>query len=267
MQFTLREMTAAWAARVTDARVVAIWLAVAAICTLAGPFGTLEAPLAPRGAYWFVSTALAVALSLAVIPPSYDAPALARAPRWTRGLAGALVFSALYSPPLVLLGRWILGADRFPSLAEIFAYVAPVAAAISLIAYLFAARARRADGATNIPPGAVAPAPPSPRLLKRLKPALGPRLIRLSMQDHYVEAVTDRGAQLILMRLTDALEELDGLPGWRIHRSHWVAEAGVAAVLRGDGKTRIRTTDGAELPVSRTYLPTLREAGVIQRFG
>ena len=64
----------------------------------------------------------------------------------------------------------------------------------------------------------------------------------------------------------DALEEISSLNGWRIHRSHWVAEAGISDIKRENGKTIIATSDGADLPVSRTYLPALREAGLLKRF-
>lgn len=85
------------------------------------------------------------------------------------------------------------------------------------------------------------------------------------MQDHYVEVKTKLGAQLVLMRFSDALEELTDQPGWRIHRSHWVAEDVVADIRREGRKTFIVTTDDSELPVSRTYLSALRNDGVIKR--
>ena len=68
------------------------------------------------------------------------------------------------------------------------------------------------------------------------------------------------------MRFSDALKEVEGEPGWRVHRSHWVAEAAMSDMKRTDGKLMIRTEDGALVPVSRTYAPDLRKAGLLKRF-
>ena len=72
---------------------------------------------------------------------------------------------------------------------------------------------------------------------------------------------TDRGTDLILMRLSDALEELDGLEGAQTHRSWWVAKDAVADVSRGDGRASLTLSDGTTAPVSRRYARALREAG------
>lgn len=239
-------------------RNLAIWAAATGFCVMAGPFGTDDMPAATRAVYWAISVAGAMALSLTAIPYAFAAPALDRLPSTLRGLIGAAVFSIVYAALASSIGALVFEPGASPGFWRMIAYVAPIAAAITVLVALFAEEAT-GDAAT---PAAAS----SPRFLKRLKPTLGRRLIRLSMQDHYVEAVTDRGAQLVLMRLSDAVEELEGAAGWRIHRSHWVAEEEIEAVLREGGKTRLRMTDGSVLPVSRTYLPALREAGVLKRF-
>ena len=48
-------------------------------------------------------------------------------------------------------------------------------------------------------------------------------LIYLKTADHYVEAFTTAGSTLVLMRFADAVAELDGAGGLRVHRSYWVA--------------------------------------------
>jgi DNA-binding LytR/AlgR family response regulator len=109
-------------------------------------------------------------------------------------------------------------------------------------------------------PGSAAP-PPEPPILRRLPPARRGALLRLSMQDHYVEIVTDRGAGLALMRLSDAIAETAPEPGRQVHRSHWVAARAVAGARREGGRPLLRLRDGAEIPVSRSRAPALREAG------
>jgi DNA-binding LytR/AlgR family response regulator len=46
-----------------------------------------------------------------------------------------------------------------------------------------------------------------------------------------------------------------------VHRSYWVARKAVAAVEREGHRTELVLTSGDRVPVSRTYLPMLRQAG------
>ncbi|MEM9583431.1 MAG: LytTR family transcriptional regulator DNA-binding domain-containing protein [Pseudomonadota bacterium] len=120
---------------------------------------------------------------------------------------------------------------------------------------------------TKPEPPAPEPQKPEPRelappvFLERLNAKIGTKLIRLSMQDHYVEAHTADGSQLILMRMADAIEELDGLDGLRVHRSHWVAKAQVTGLKRAQGRLFLIMSDGAEVPVSRSYKAEVEQAG------
>ncbi|MEM9580139.1 MAG: LytTR family DNA-binding domain-containing protein [Pseudomonadota bacterium] len=101
---------------------------------------------------------------------------------------------------------------------------------------------------------------PKTRLLERLPPEFRHAdIISLSMQDHYVEVTTSRGAEMILMRLLDAIELLDDLPGAQLHRSHWAARAH-SDKLRRDGRRHLLVlSDGRELPVSKSHLPVVED--------
>jgi DNA-binding LytR/AlgR family response regulator len=66
---------------------------------------------------------------------------------------------------------------------------------------------------------------------------------------------------LILFRMSDAVAELDPMFGRQVHRSYWVAKRGVASIERDRYRIRLLLTTGVQIPVSRTYLPALREAG------
>ncbi len=80
------------------------------------------------------------------------------------------------------------------------------------------------------------------------------------MQDHYVNVVTYKGKQLILMRLIDAVDELKGLDEIQIHRSYWVAKNAVANVKKSNGKMIIKIKNGDELPVSRSRQKAVKSA-------
>ena len=100
------------------------------------------------------------------------------------------------------------------------------------------------------------------RFLDRLPFKLrGSVIWAVSSEDHYLRIHTDRGSDLILMRLSDALVELEGLEGAQTHRSWWVARDAVRDVSRGDGRATLTLEGGIEAPVSRRYAKALREAG------
>jgi len=103
---------------------------------------------------------------------------------------------------------------------------------------------------------------PATRFTQRLPLRLrGARLIAVEAEDHYLRVHTDQGSDLILMRLSDALEELDGVEGAQTHRSWWVARDAVRGASRGDGRATLTLEGGISAPVSRRYAGTLREAG------
>lgn len=105
--------------------------------------------------------------------------------------------------------------------------------------------------------------PVTPKIVSRLPLNLRGNLISLSVQDHYVEVTTSNGAGLVHFRLTDAMDDCDGVDGIQIHRSHWVALAGIKSVFRKSGKVQVETIKGDIFPVSRTYLPKIKQLGLL----
>ncbi len=103
---------------------------------------------------------------------------------------------------------------------------------------------------------------PPPKFLARLPAKLrGADLYAIEAEDHYLRLHTSLGQDLILMRLSDAIVELEGLEGAQTHRSWWVAKGAVADVERLDGRAVLTLKDGAEAPVSRGFARGLRAAG------
>ena len=105
--------------------------------------------------------------------------------------------------------------------------------------------------------------PATPKIVSRLPLNLRGNLISLSVQDHYVEVTTSNGTGLVHFRLTDAIDDCDGVDGLQIHRSHWVALAGIKSVFRQNSKVMVETIKGDVLPVSRTYLPKIKQLGLL----
>ena len=91
----------------------------------------------------------------------------------------------------------------------------------------------------------------------------GAELYAVSSEDHYLRVHTDRGEELILMRLADAIRELAQLEGLQTHRSWWVCAAGVSDSKREGARILLVLKSGAEVPVSRSYAKSVREMGLI----
>ena len=105
--------------------------------------------------------------------------------------------------------------------------------------------------------------PPGYLFLKRLPPKLGQNLLCLQMEDHYIRAYTEKGDTLVRMRLKDAVAELEGYGGLQVHRSWWVVLKATESVKRDGRRHMIHLKNGMQVPVSKTYADTLKEAGYL----
>ena len=257
MQFTLRGLRRAVAGH------AAALAGVTALFAFIGPFGTFDTmgPLG-RAGYWMLAMSgnwgIWAGSMLLTLHLTQDWPfrrrglALALAAVLAAAPGTAIVFAAetLFRPGYA-------GLDRLP---VVYLGVAVVGLVIS--AAVLALRHRPGPPAQEEP----LPAPPAaapPRFLDRLPHGIGRDLVCLRMADHYVEAFTTAGSELVLMRFADAVAELEGADGMRVHRSYWVARAHVIGAERINGRPTLRLTGGHKAPVSRTYLADVRAAGLI----
>lgn len=178
------------------------------------------------------------------------------APWWLWIAAVAILISV----PMTLLLLALEGAANSSfSLASFpvkFLHVAVISLALVGFAYL----AERPSVEPVSPPVAAGP----PAFLKRIPARLaGGDLYALSAEDHYLRIHTSRGDDLILMRLGDAIGELHGIEGLRVHRSWWVARSGVDRVKRDGEKPILVLRNGTEAPIARANIRTLKTAGWI----
>lgn len=237
-------------------RGVVIALSGGLLLAFSGAFGTGEAPLGLRLAYW-VSMMLVGGLWGGLCARALDRFLDLDERPWLSVVA----LTAVISGPLSV-GVWaatgLFFAGRLYPLAALPEMILPVAVitlAVSAIS-VFIEKGRPVQ--THVGPAGSAPA----RFLDRLPFRLRGAAIRaVEAQDHYLRIHTDRGSDLVLMRLSDALAELEGLEGAQTHRSWWVARDAVRAVARGDGRAVLTLEGGVEAPVSRRYARALRAAG------
>ena len=106
-------------------------------------------------------------------------------------------------------------------------------------------------------------APALPRIVLRLEPGLRGPLVALTVRDHYVDVQTQAGRGTLLMRLSDAMEEVEPVAGAQVHRSHWVAWDQVRRAERNGTRIVLLMTAGPAVPVSRAHHDRLAERGLI----
>ena len=252
---------------------LALWAGLSALLAVAGPFDTyrLLAPLLRFG-YWAVVVGVSIGLDH-LFRRMMAGQSLPQ--RLIERVGFALGLAALvHGINLLIFDGWAGWAD--------FAYLAGVvwlvAAVVELGHRLVFAPNQGPSGTgpsrtgpspevaqDDSPAGpGPAPVPPqqSPGFLRHVPAAMRGTLIRIEAQDHYLNVVTDAGSALVLMRFGDAVAELSEVAGARVHRSHWVAQAGVARILRKEGRQFLLMRDGAEVPVSRANRAALRELGL-----
>lgn len=250
LQLTLREMRTLF----TAPRAIGVMVAVIAMLGISGPFQTFEyLPTGPRLAYW-----AAMAVSTFVTGSFFGTWAMnalrrGQMPIFIRVVAGG--FAAGLPVSLVVTATNVLTFGDLDldasSVVATLGYSISISGIISLLFVLFERTKQSAEPAAGV------------KLLARLPLPKRGKLISLSVQDHYVAVTTTKGTALVLMRLSDAIGEADGVAGLQIHRSHWVAFDAVKATHRRNGKVAIETVAGVELPVSRSYMAAVRAAGLL----
>lgn len=235
-----------------------------------GPFGTYAAmPLLPRLAYW-----LAMILAGTLFVPVLYLLARARLSDRVPAIALVPLVAALGSVPVTLMViaiTLVMLGDRIAFTPELYLLVLVITLPLVAVQHgLWVLRTSRRTPAPAIAPQPAAPPPsppPRPRLLDRLPGRLGDDLHCLQMEDHYVRVHMSAGSEMILMRLRDAIAELDGLDGLQVHRSWWVARTAVASWRRDGKAVTLTLANGLDVPVARDRLPEVRAAGWLDRRG
>ena len=221
-----------------------------------GAFGTGEIPFALRCGI-LVAIALIGAISgmvanviAGLIPPLTDRP-------MARGFVGGLIQSVPMTG--VIMGMAWTTHSRLSfsqDFLQDFPVVLVVCLTMSVIAPVLNHQAKAAKAAQS------GPEPAPPRFLDRLPLKLrGAEIWAVEAEDHYLRLHTSKGQELILLRLSEAIDELAGLEGEQVHRSWWVARQGLADAERGDGRAVLTLKNGVKAPVSRTYAKILRDKG------
>jgi DNA-binding LytR/AlgR family response regulator len=221
---------------------------------LAGAFGSGQAPIFPRLIYWIVLMSLGWFWGIFVSRFFFR---ISNWPQtlWLKVIASALTMAIPFSAVVAGVGALVFN-ERFTP-AAIPLLTASVTAVCLVMVAINVLVEEQMGGVTQ---ASAEPAKFLDRLPLKLR---GAEVWAVEAEDHYLRLHTSKGQDLILMRLSDAIAELEGIEGAQVHRSWWVAREAITEAVRGDGRATLTLKDGAEVPVSRTYARQLRQGGWI----
>lgn len=248
------------------------FLIAAVLLTYLGPFGTwADLAVADRFVFWTTTVGVNWFVALVVFNVTIEVFESKNRPAWAACLLSGLI-AALPGTATVWLAAAVYLNYQPTDIAGAAGLYAQVLVLHLLIGSLASYAIRRS---LQKPVGQAGPrpadetsdteashAPPEAALLARLSAATRADILHLRMQDHYVEVHTAAGMEMLLLRFRDAMHEVEGVDGLQVHRSHWVARAAVARVeKRRGGAVVLHLANGSEVPVSRSFAPTLRKKG------
>ncbi|TNJ39151.1 LytTR family DNA-binding domain-containing protein [Phaeobacter sp. B1627] len=257
MSLALRQLQATLASPV-------FWIVVGTavgLTAMAGPYYTLERLSFPeRLVYWGVTIPLS-ALTMTVLSTVAFRLTKARSLNWVIvtvlvGLVGVLpVTGSVYLSEGIATGfedGWLDGVSFF----RLALFVAPSLIGVTLVVNaLFEFRVVGQDSAVLEPP------PQSETLLQsKLPHHLGHEIVTVQARDHYAEVTTLKGSAMVLMRLGDAVRDLEPLGGLQVHRSWWVNLAHLARTETGKSGQELVMKTGQRVPVGRSFRKALKEA-------
>lgn len=254
-----------WAGEIRDgARPRAFIIAATAgvFLALIGPFGTSEALLWVRFIYWLLMAEVGTVIGVVTAACVIALRGRGEASGGMTFLVAGLTAAAMTLPGAVVV--WGITRLIFHTPGSglgqsggIVGFIPPVFV-VSLAISLINALANRTPPHTH---AAAAGAPPS-RFADRLPPKLrGAEIYAVQAEDHYLRLHTSKGSDLILMRLSDAIAELEGVEGAQTHRSWWVARSAVQGARRLEGRAILTLPGGVEAPVSRNFARALKAEG------
>jgi LytTr DNA-binding domain len=251
------------------------------VLAVMGPFGTFERlDLPHRLGFWLSAICFGYLFNM----PLYWVVRLAGEPRGLPIWLIILISASIAALPTTILVNGIAATllsvsviDRF---ADLYPLVLAVGVPLQALGHFASAvaierqRAQKAqadNSATAAQEAADATMPVTfkpvqaaegaQRFYQRLPKRLGADIECLQMEDHYLRVFTPLGSDLILMRMSDAAMELEGLDGLLVHRSFWVARAAVTGWTR-DGKSLVlHLGNGKNVPVARDRQARLKAAG------
>lgn len=228
--------------------------------------------------FWALSTAIGLGLAVAAAAALGRRSVWVARPRWivigAAGLIGLLAYV-----PLAMGLEWLLPGPPEPpddwldrleqsgvlpaALAELLQAGPPYLLTWALINIAAPASLRPAAERAVLAPSMPMPPPPLHSAADALgwPPAIGDEVLAVTADLHYLQISTRLGRATVLGSLAAVEQHFDaaGVPGLRLHRSHWVALSAVRHVRRTGNGWVCELVDGQRLPVSRRRVAEVRQ--------
>lgn len=102
-----------------------------------------------------------------------------------------------------------------------------------------------------------------PDFMKKVPRRLQGEILCINAEDHYIHIYTDNGKHMLKMRFSDAMKQLEGLNGLRVHRSWWVNENAVVDALRTGRNSSLLLKNDLLVPVSTSNYKQVKERGLL----
>jgi len=240
------------------------WLSIGAVAAailmvVVGGFGTGAMPIGMRAGFW----TLLIGWN-AIKWQAWFALLVRKPSDWWRASAlGALLINL--SLPLEIgaaLALCGIGVTMAPTTIWIEALA--ISGVLFVLLALLRWRTRTAKTATLEEPAAIRP----DGLLAKAGLASPSPLLAVVAEDHYCRVHMQGGAsKLVHYRFRDALEEVAGLDGLRVHRGAWAADIAVTGARREGRRWLLQLGDGPRIPVSSRYVVDVRARGWLRRRG
>ena len=235
---------------VTDRKLL-VFVGLVAGFSILGPFGTYEIlTFWPRLIFWSLLMAGIGGLMHFAITLALQGDLMRALPFVAKVAVGAMIAAVPSAALVIFLAGYFfetgMSPDGFPLL---WTQVAVIGIVAGVIEY------RPVQNPVD-----TGPDPIRTRLHDRLSFDGAPEIVSLSMHDHYVEVSTTSGSEMVLMRLSDAIAELDGIAGAQTHRSHWAARGHMKSLSKQSRRHALSLSNGKELPVSASHLDAVTAA-------
>lgn len=243
LQLTLRQMQQQF----KDRKFYGFMAVAILILALSGPFGTLEHyNTLERLAYWAIIAPTTYILASGVATLVTISLLRKKLNSWLAYAAGGTAAGIIVGIFVWLFGVFLDQSfgRSFLGLLTAMTYTIPITIGVTL---LFKLSEKPSESETESQIADI-------RFFERIPKDMGRDLISLNSQDHYVKVTTSIGSELILMRLSDAIIELEGFDGLQPHRSWWIARKHAKQIKTLNGKKVIELSNGDLVPISRAKI-------------
>ncbi len=258
---------------------IGIYVLLAVIFSLLGPFGTFDEPSVWRFVYWFTMLGLFGGIILPLAARSVRGISFLKDLNIVPGTALLVCLSALPMTIIVAITdiglynffmsvTWLpfyeiseIRSDIDPPVSLVLTEVVNLYASVLTIVLISAGLVSLivAYRYKDIPQPSILAVTPGAAFFSRLPDRIGTDLIYLQMEDHYLRVVTQAGEDLILMRFRDAIRELETYGGLQVHRSWWVVSTEIKRLSRSGRKIFLIMSNGSKVPVSSSFKKTVED--------